>query len=244
MSAQLAHAALRLVQALRQHFPFLGDAGAVQSEPDPRFRQAAFARILEDLPEDAAPDQAFLTGLGLRYVGPVVTGVVGPLRLANRLLEQAAPSPRVEHLRLLFGDLLESRAYEWHVVTPTRPDVTPAGPDLPQRSCVVGTLLPQNPALLDSLRQAAQALLDDRRPPGLDERELSDSERAVVAVLRAADPDPLQGPEMVRRLERRGSDLQLSRVKWLLRPGGRLRGRGWVIHVHGAGYHLSPAALA
>jgi hypothetical protein len=92
--------------------------------------------------------------------------------------------------------------------------------------------------LIDSLLVAPAS-------PCLDERDLTDTERAIVAVLRAADPDALQARGIVYRLESdHGIVIEQGQVRRLLQLASPLRAGDWVIHVNGAGYRPGPTARA
>jgi hypothetical protein len=158
MSAQLAHAVAKLVHALRQHFPFRGDPGAEEPRCHPMLPRQTFARLLVDLPEEEAPDQALLTGRVLTAGSREISGIVGPLREVYRLLREAAPSPRLQHLGMLFNDLLESRAYVCFVLTTAGSLRKPVAPVEPGER-VMGYVYPLNPALVDDLRLAGHAVL-------------------------------------------------------------------------------------
>jgi hypothetical protein len=143
MSPELAHAVRRLASALRRYFPFYGDPEVSEPELHPLQRQVNFSRLLRDLPEEEARDQELLTGEVLRPGAPEIRGVVGPLREVDRLLQeqQGEATPRLQQLRILFSELLESRAYYWFTTAPY--------------SLLRGHLFPQDPILLDDLRRTA-----------------------------------------------------------------------------------------
>jgi hypothetical protein len=143
MSTELAHAVRQLVSALRRYFPFYGDPDVIEPVLHPLQRQVKFSRLLRDLPEEEARDQELLTGEVLRPGAPEIRGVVGPLREVDRLLreQQGEATPRLQQLRILFSELLESRAYYWFTVAPY--------------SLVRGHLFPQDPILLDDVKRTA-----------------------------------------------------------------------------------------
>jgi hypothetical protein len=185
-----------------------------------------------DLPEEEAPDQVLLTGQGLLPFSQEVSEVVGPLREANRLLAEAESTARLEHLRMLFKELLGSRAYYWYVMAPVKhlgriiglQEAMPCIPGPPGQR-VVGRLLPQNPALLDDLRLSALGLLDAGKPSGADTEALSEQDHSILTVLRLAYPKAMTQQAVADKL----AELAMARDRTIINVGERSVRDRWSI---------------